>query len=176
MKIHDRLTVPYRYNRETKPEQYASTYELIKDLVDAISRGGNFLLNIGPEPSGHIPEPMSQRLLEIGQWIDQVHASIFDSTPYWIASSEDDLRFTADTNGKSVYILSFQELQKEANEITINVPLPIQKYSIITLMNRPQTKVAWSRNRQGGIVLHFDLTKQDRDNLLIPVFELSNPL
>jgi alpha-L-fucosidase len=148
---------------------------LIKDLVDAVSRGGNFLLNIGPEPSGHIPEPMSQRLLEIGQWIDHVNASIFDSVPYWITSSEDDLRFTAHTNGKSVYVFSFQELQQDSNEITIKTPLPIQKGSIVTLMNQPQIKVEWFTNRRGGITLKFNVTEQDRANMLIPVFEISMP-
>lgn len=166
--------MPSRYNQETKPEQYASTFELVKDLVDAISKGGNFLLNIGPEASGHIPEPMSQRLLEIGQWIDRVHASIFDSVPYWITSSQDDLRFTANSNGKSIY--AFYCVKEYRNTIEIDVPLPIEKGSIVKLMNKPEVKVDWKMNRKGNIEFKFDIPTQEQKDMHIIVFDISTPL
>lgn len=138
-------------------------------MVDAVSRGGNFLLNIGPEASGHIPEPMSQRLLEMGQWLNVVNASIFDSIPYWITSSQDDLRFTANTNGRSVYVFSFAESH---GDILIKVPVPIQEGTVISLMNVPQVNVNWSYdNEQGGIVLKWDSIGVS----LIPVFEITTP-
>jgi alpha-L-fucosidase len=38
-------------------------------LVDLVSRGGNFLLDIGPTGDGRIPVIMQQRLVEIGDWL-----------------------------------------------------------------------------------------------------------
>jgi alpha-L-fucosidase len=38
-------------------------------LCDLVSRGGNFLLDIGPAADGTIPVIMQQRLLEIGDWL-----------------------------------------------------------------------------------------------------------
>ena len=38
-------------------------------LIDLVSRGGNFLLDIGPTGDGRIPVIMQQRLVEIGDWL-----------------------------------------------------------------------------------------------------------
>ncbi|KAG2237616.1 hypothetical protein INT48_004519 [Thamnidium elegans] len=161
----------FGYNRETKPEDYTSTLELVRDLVDAVSRGGNFLLNIGPEASGFIPSTMSTPLLEIGQWLKLVHASIFDSVPYWITSNQGDLRFTANKNGKSIYIFSFTQTQED---ILVTTPIPIQKGSHVLLMNDPKSKVYWKHDiKQGGIVLKLDWKAYNTS--LIPVFEISMP-
>jgi alpha-L-fucosidase len=59
----------YGYNRAETLSQYHSSRELILMLADTVSRGGNFLLDIGPEADGMIPVVMEQRLLEIGDWL-----------------------------------------------------------------------------------------------------------
>ena len=43
--------------------------ELIRALVDVVSRGGNLLLNVGPSPDGEIPEGLQERLRDIGAWM-----------------------------------------------------------------------------------------------------------
>lgn len=42
---------------------------LIFNLVDIVSKGGNYLLNVGPTAEGVIPEPSVERLLAIGRWL-----------------------------------------------------------------------------------------------------------
>ncbi|MEG2163967.1 MAG: alpha-L-fucosidase [Bacteroidales bacterium] len=42
---------------------------LIHELIDVVSRGGNFLLNIGPKPDGSIPEESIQLFRTIGNWM-----------------------------------------------------------------------------------------------------------
>lgn len=54
-----------------------SSAELIRTLVDVVSRGGNLLLNIGPKPDGTIPEPLVQRLRDIGAWLAVNGESIY---------------------------------------------------------------------------------------------------
>ena len=39
-------------------------------LCDIVSRGGNFLLDIGPTADGRIPVIMEDRLIKIGEWLD----------------------------------------------------------------------------------------------------------
>ncbi len=41
---------------------------LIRNLVDIASKGGNFLLNVGPDASGEIPAASLERLADIGRW------------------------------------------------------------------------------------------------------------
>ncbi|HOW68870.1 MAG TPA: alpha-L-fucosidase [Candidatus Paceibacterota bacterium] len=59
----------YGYNRAENLEDYKSAGELILVLCDLVSRGGNFLLDIGPTGDGRIPVIMQQRLAEIGDWL-----------------------------------------------------------------------------------------------------------
>jgi alpha-L-fucosidase len=54
-----------------KPDdKYKSTHELIQLLVDIVGKGGNLLLNVGPQPDGQLPAVAVERMKEIGQWMD----------------------------------------------------------------------------------------------------------
>jgi alpha-L-fucosidase len=55
------------YNQADK--HFKSTEELIRNLADIASKGGNFLLNIGPTADGEIPPESIERLNEIGAWM-----------------------------------------------------------------------------------------------------------
>ncbi len=59
----------YGYNRAESIDDYKDSREMILVLIDLVSRGGNFLLDIGPTGDGRIPVIMQQRLLEIGDWL-----------------------------------------------------------------------------------------------------------
>jgi alpha-L-fucosidase len=50
-------------------ERWKSTKELLHKLIDIVSKGGNFLLNVGPDANGVIPEVCQQNLIEIGDWL-----------------------------------------------------------------------------------------------------------
>ena len=50
---------------------------LIKKLVECVSKGGNLLLNVGPDARGNIPPESLERLAEIGRWMDKNSASIY---------------------------------------------------------------------------------------------------
>ena len=63
------MAYSYGYNRAETIDDYKSARELILVLCDLVSRGGNFLLDIGPTGDGRIPVIMQQRLLEIGDWL-----------------------------------------------------------------------------------------------------------
>ena len=50
-------------------------------LVDIVSKGGNYLLNVGPTAEGVIPQPSVERLEAIGAWLDVNGESIYDTAP-----------------------------------------------------------------------------------------------
>jgi alpha-L-fucosidase len=61
-------------------ENWKSTKTLIRNLIDIISKGGNFLLNIGPKADGTIPEASIERLKGIGKWMKVNSESIYGTT------------------------------------------------------------------------------------------------
>jgi len=54
---------------------------LIQQMAQVVSRGGNYLLNVGPTSEGVIPQPSVERLAEVGQWVKVNSESIYDTTP-----------------------------------------------------------------------------------------------
>ena len=55
------------YNKNDK--NWKSTAILLRNLVDCASKGGNYLLNVGPTSEGLVPAESVQRLAEIGEWM-----------------------------------------------------------------------------------------------------------
>ena len=77
----------YGYNREEDAWDYNSAQSLVLQLIDKVSRGGNFLLDIGPDEHGKIPPIMQERLLQIGDWLDVNGEAIYQSSR-WRTSSQ----------------------------------------------------------------------------------------
>jgi alpha-L-fucosidase len=48
---------------------FKSTETLLRNLIDIASKGGNYLLNIGPDSHGVVPAPEAERLQQMGQWL-----------------------------------------------------------------------------------------------------------
>ena len=60
---------------------WKSTEDLIRKLVDIVSKGGNFLLNVGPTAEGLIPQPSVERLAAMGEWLEVNGESIYGASP-----------------------------------------------------------------------------------------------
>ncbi len=50
--------------------KWVDSGKIVNRLVDIVSKGGNYLLNVGPTPEGLIPQPSIDHLMEVGAWMD----------------------------------------------------------------------------------------------------------
>ncbi|XP_068672227.1 alpha-L-fucosidase-like [Montipora foliosa] len=70
------------YRRNANIEDFQTTNELVTLLAQAVSCGGNLLLNIGPTKEGIIVPVFQERLLEMGKWLKINGEAIYSSRPW----------------------------------------------------------------------------------------------
>ena len=156
----------FTYNASETADDYLKAPDLIRMLVDVVSKNGNLLLNVGPRPDGSIPEPQVAALQGIGRWLAVNGAAIYGTRPYPLRpsyESEDGLKvaFTRDKN--ALYIILLQPPRR-----AMRLPdLPIDDDSKLTLLGTNQT-IAWHRE---GATVHISLP-HDLDWEVIPVLRL----
>ena len=74
------MTLNDTWGFKTRDTNWKSTEALLKNLIDCASKGGNYLLNVGPTPEGTFPQPIVERLSEIGKWLKLNGPAIYGTT------------------------------------------------------------------------------------------------
>jgi len=74
------MTMNDTWGYKKHDRHWKSSEDLIRKLVDIASKGGNFLLNVGPTAEGLIPEPSVERLAAMGAWMKVNSEAIYGTT------------------------------------------------------------------------------------------------
>ncbi|TDH20077.1 alpha-L-fucosidase [Segetibacter sp. 3557_3] len=75
------MTMNGTWGYRTSDNNWKSTETLIRNLCDIASKGGNYLLNVGPKPDGTFPQPSIDRLKDIGAWMTVNGEAIYATKP-----------------------------------------------------------------------------------------------
>ncbi len=78
------MTMNDTWGYKSYDDDWKDTRTLVRTLIDVASKGGNFLLNVGPTAEGVIPSPIQSRLAEMGDWLRLNGTAIYGTTvsPY----------------------------------------------------------------------------------------------
>ncbi|MFZ1080963.1 MAG: alpha-L-fucosidase, partial [Candidatus Kryptoniota bacterium] len=74
------MTINDSWGFNAADSNFKSEGTLLHDLVDIVSKGGNYLLNVGPTSQGVIPQPEAGQLEKMGQWLKISGESIYGTT------------------------------------------------------------------------------------------------
>jgi alpha-L-fucosidase len=73
------MTINDTWGFKKSDTNWKSTETLLRNVIDIVSKGGNYLLNVGPTGEGEFPEAIVTRLEEIGRWMkvngDAIHGT-----------------------------------------------------------------------------------------------------
>ncbi|MBB3206563.1 hypothetical protein FHS27_002372 [Rhodopirellula rubra] len=81
-----------------------SIESVIHEMVEVISRNGNFLINISPKADGTIPAWQVERLHAMGDWLD-VNADAIYGTRYWKLNSQENEHLAFTTKEKTLFAI-----------------------------------------------------------------------
>ena len=155
-------------------QNWRSTDMLIKMLVDTVSKGGNLLLNVGPNGRGEFEPKALERLRGIGQWMHLNSRSIYGCGASAFTPPA-DCRFTQ--NGSRLYLhlfswpfrhvhlpglagrVEYAQLLNDASEIKMVKVDPTQKAQYTVMGAQPE----------GTLTLELPIQKPD---VVVPVIEL----
>jgi len=71
------MTMNDTWGYKSNDHNWKSTKDLVLKLSDIVSKGGNFLLNVGPTSEGEIPKPSIERLKQVGEWMKVNQEAIY---------------------------------------------------------------------------------------------------
>lgn len=137
----------YGYNREEDAWDYNSTESLVMQLIDKVSRGGNFLLDIGPDEHGKIPPIMQERLLQMGEWL-KIHGTAIYGTSRWRDSRQGDVSFTYNADSNNLYAIFSKYASTKRIELN-NVQLPAN--TEVELLSTKQ-RLRWEARGTGTVI------------------------
>ena len=75
------MTLNNHWGYNSHDTQWKSPETIVQNLCDIASKGGNYLLNVGPTSEGLIPQPSVDRLAEVGAWMKVNGEAIYDCGP-----------------------------------------------------------------------------------------------
>jgi alpha-L-fucosidase len=100
------MTINKTWAYNANDHEYKSAGFLIRSLVEIASRGGNFLLNVGPQPDGLIQPEFQERLRAVGDWLAVNGESVYGTT-YGPVQNMKSVRTTAKSGRLFVHVFDW---------------------------------------------------------------------
>ena len=139
------MTMNDTWGYKSFDSNWKSTKTLIHNLIDIASKGGNYLLNVGPTAEGLIPEPSVKRLTEIGEWMSVNGEAIYGTSASPFPRPEWG-RYTQKQGKIYAHIFDWRK--------SITVPVEKGKTKRVYLLADPQTELRFEETDE-GLLIHL---------------------
>jgi alpha-L-fucosidase len=151
-------------------QNWKTRTKLIRHLIEIASKGGNFLLNVGPTGAGEIPQASVERLAELGRWMKTNGEAIHGTTASPFATK---LSFGACTQKPGKLYLHVMDWPKDG-KITVPVSNSVRK---AYLLARPDLPLETEKSRAGvAIALRGETPDQDATVIALEIDGIPQPI
>jgi len=152
---------------EDKDGRYPSTQKLLDVFVNVLSRGGNFLLNVGPKADGTLIDVFQDRLRGFGQFLKANGEGVYSSRMPFKSEQGDNIKFTRHKSNKTIY--AFLK-NKPGNSITLNGVYARKGEEVVLLADPKRTSLSWSN--QGSNLTIKDINQVSQHGEFYWVFKI----
>lgn len=131
-------------------DNYKSARSVVQMLVDVVAKGGNYLLNVGPDANGELPAEAVSRLREIGSWMKVNGEAIYASraiAPYRAGK----FRYTRLKDG-TVYAIYLPDAKESTLPKTLRIPGPAPAAGAQVTLLGNDTPLQWRREGDVTVV------------------------
>jgi alpha-L-fucosidase len=140
---------------------YKGSEWVISNLVDAVAKGGNFMVGIGPDGSGRWHPCAVEQLEEVGKWLDVNGEAIYATRPRSdLLYKEDNTFFTCSKDGNYVYAISMGWPGRTLNLTTVRP----KSGSKIRLLGH-DANLKWTYASERGLLIDIPEQLQHIENL-----------
>ena len=127
-------------------DKYKSIERVIREMVEVVSRNGNFLINIGPMADGTIAPEQVERLEAMGDWL-RINGDAIYGTRYWTVSDQKDEHLAFTTKGKTLYAIKLKK-PSDPFVITGTAGWKTEQVKSVQLLGS-EAKVVWEMTPEG---------------------------
>lgn len=138
------MTMNSSWGYKSYDQNWKSTETLIRNLISIASKGGNYLLNVGPTPEGEIPLESVERLREVGRWMKVNGEAIYNTTRSPIGVQPWGYCTAKDRKNNTTLYLSVTQWPVDG-KLWINKPVQVSKASLLS----DKTKLKTEKTDQG---------------------------
>ncbi|MCM3110880.1 alpha-L-fucosidase [Lederbergia lenta] len=140
------ITLNDNWGYHAKDKNYKSPKQVIRTLVECVSKNGNLLLNVGPDAKGIIPEESLDILAEVGKWMKRNGDSIYGckaaelTKPEWGRYTQNGNKLYAHVFDRGIGPIYFAGLRgkikkarllSDGSELKVQTPWMAEQYSDI---------------------------------------------
>ncbi|MDB6019225.1 MAG: Alpha-L-fucosidase [Pedosphaera sp.] len=144
------MTINDTWGYKAYDNNFKTTRMLVRNLIDIASKGGNYLLNVGPDATGEIPAPEVERLREAGAWMQANGEAIYGTS----ASAFGKLPFNGRCTQKpgKLYLHLFE--RPAYGKLHVPVSNDVEKAYLLT---RPGEKLSVEEDVNGKVITLPDM-------------------
>jgi len=142
---------------------WKSTDTIVHNLIDIASKGGNYLLNVGPTSTGLIPQPEVERLQQVGEWMKANGEAIYgvSASPFGHAFNWGRCTAKTSPDGTTLYLHVF-DWPKDGKLLVPGLKNNIEKAYLL-----PSNWLGWHKhlsavNGTDGVTLTVPSTAPDK--------------
>lgn len=161
------MTMNDHWGFNAHDKNFKSSQDLIRKLVDIASKGGNFLLNIGPMATGEFPPESVARLKDIGAWMQVNDESIYGTaanplkeTPWGRCTQK-----VAADGTRTLYLHVFDWPEKGHLRLPAEVGAPEKLQA--HLLAAPDKALVVRSNKKGQVVVELPETAPDKVDTVV---------